>query len=114
MYVWIELSVCHYYATNQCKKLPNCNRSLEAQENQKHNEYEFQSWWIKVLKKKKLKKKLLLLLHNIYVSNFFQVSFFFAQQPISLCYNSATKNQLEHTIVHMTLDGAQAQESPNG
>ncbi len=28
--------------------------------------------------------------------------------------NSATKNQLEHTIAHNTLDGAQAQESPNG
>ncbi len=34
--------------TNQCRKLPNCNRSLQAQENQKHDEYEFQSSWIKV------------------------------------------------------------------
>jgi hypothetical protein len=38
------------------------------------------------------------MLHNIYVNNFFQVSFFFAQQPIWWCYNSTTKNQLEHTI----------------
>ncbi len=34
--------------TNQCQKLPNCNISLQAQENQRHDEYELQSWWIKV------------------------------------------------------------------
>jgi hypothetical protein len=34
--------------TNQCKKLLNCNKSLQAQENQRHDEYELQSWWIKV------------------------------------------------------------------
>jgi hypothetical protein len=49
------------------------------------------------------------LLPNIYVNDFFQVSFFFAQQPIWCCYNSAINNQLEHTIAHNTLGGAQAQ-----
>jgi hypothetical protein len=36
--------------TNQCRKLPNYNKSLHvhAQENQRHDEYELQSWWIKV------------------------------------------------------------------
>jgi hypothetical protein len=65
-------------------------------------------------KQKEEEKQLLLLLHNIYVNNFFQVSFFFTQQPIWWWYNFATKNQLKHTIAHKTLDGAQAQESPNG
>jgi len=65
--------------------------------------------------KTKIKRKAVTIAAAQHICEQFLSSFFFfVQQPIWWCNNSTTKNQLEHTMAHKTLDGTQAQESRDG
>jgi hypothetical protein len=59
--------------------------------------------------KTKTKKETTIVVVTQHICEQFLSSFFlFCSTTNMVCYNFATKNQLEHTIAHKTLDGAQA------